>query len=196
MPASGPGCVMLLIVRFRMLLGAIALAAIACVSASAWRATGSVWNVIGYARGQCLFVDRATIDLGDVISGTPTSFEVVIRNASNSAAAIVGVTTSCACLKASAVPSAISPGTTARLEFELTPGKPNPAFELPATVITNAPGQFRIPLLVRGVIMASPSHDAVSSVLYTAAPLAEEGHAPADAAACSDSRQGESHAAR
>lgn len=130
---------------------------------------------LDYARGQRLSVGDSTHDLGDVISGEPTSLAIPIRNASSSAVKIIGVTTTCSCLQPIGLPATVPPGATHKLAFELTPGRPNPDFELLATVITDAPGQFQIPLVIRGAVKAasSPEPDAIPSVLHSPASTAE-----------------------
>ncbi|MEI8369817.1 MAG: DUF1573 domain-containing protein [Planctomycetia bacterium] len=166
--------------------------------ASASQATGSAWNLLDYARGQRLFVGGSTLDLGDVTSGEPTSLAIPIRNASSSAVKIIGVTTTCSCLQPIGLPATVAPRATQKLEFELMPGKPNPDFELLATVITDAPGQFQIPLVVRGVIKAapSPSQDEAPSVLHSPAPTSEAAQASEDEPALSNPPEGGFHAAQ
>lgn len=143
---------MLASTRSRLAIGILPVALLAVALASASQATGSAWNLLDYARGQRLFVGGSTLDLGEVTSGEPTSLTIPIRNASSSAVKIIGVTTTCSCLQPLGLPATVSPGATHKLAFKLTPGSPNPDFELLATVITDAPGQFQIPLVVRGVI--------------------------------------------
>jgi hypothetical protein len=170
---------------------------LAVALASASHATGSAWNLLDYARGQRLFVDGSTLDLGDVTSGETASLAVPIRNASSSTVKIIGVTTTCSCLQPVGLPATVSPEATHELEFELTPGRPNPDFELLATVITDAPGQFQIPLVFRGAVKAAPSpdQDAIPSLLQTPK-LPEAAPPPTNDAPLSVSQEGGSHAAR
>ena len=171
--------------RYRLAIGLIPLGLLAVALASASQATGSAWNLLDYARGQRLCVGGSTLDLGDVTSGEPTSLAIPIRNASSSAVKIIGVTTTCSCLQPIGLPATVAPRASHKLEFELMPGRPNPDFELLATVITDAPGQFQIPLVVRGVIKAapSPSQDEAPSVLHSPALTSDAAqaseHAPA-----------------
>lgn len=183
--------------RYRLVIGLLPVALLAVALASASQATGSAWNLLEYARGQRLFVGDSTLDLGDVTSGEPTSLAVPIRNASSSAVKIIGVTTTCSCLQPVGLPATVSPRTTHKLVFDLTPGRPNPDFELLATVITDAPGQFQIPLTIRGVVKAAPSPDldAIPSVLQTPK-LPEAAPPPTNDAPLSVSQEGGSHAAR
>jgi hypothetical protein len=183
--------------RFRLAIGLLPIALLAVALASASQATGSAWNLLDYARGQRLFVGSSMLDLGDVTSGEPTSLAIPIRNASSSAVKIIGVTTTCSCLQPLGLPATVAPGSTHELEFDLTPERPNPDFEMLATVITDAPGQFQIPLVVRGVIKAAPSppQDAAPSVLHS--PASSEGApAPEDAATLSVQNEGGFNAAR
>lgn len=184
--------------RYRLVVGLIPLGLLAVALASASQATGSAWNLLDYARGQRLFVGGSTLDLGDVTSGEPTSLAIPIRNASSSAVKIIGVTTTCSCLQPIGLPATVSPGATHELEFELIPGRANPDFELLATVITDAPGQFQIPLVVRGVIKAapSPSQDEAPSVLHSPAPTSEAAQASEDAPALSNPSEGGFNEAR
>lgn len=181
--------------RFRLAIGILPVALLAVALASASQATGSAWNLLDYARGQRLFVGASTLDLGDVTSGEPTSLAIPIRNASSSAVKIIGVTTTCSCLQPLGLPATVSPGATHKLAFELTPGRPNPDFELLATVITDAPGQFKIPLIVRGVIKAapSPSQDEAHSVLQSPTPSAEAAVACEEAPTLSNPHKGGFH---
>jgi hypothetical protein len=183
--------------RFRLAIGFLPVVLLAVALASTSQATGSAWNLLDYARGQRLFVGGSTLDLGDVTSGEPTSLAITFRNASSSAVKIIGVTTTCSCLQPIGLPATVSPGATHKLAFELTPGRPNPDFELLATVITDAPGQFQIPLVVRGVVKAAPSpdEDAIPSLLQTPK-LPEAAPPPTNDAPLSVSQEGGSHAAR
>jgi hypothetical protein len=184
--------------RFRLAIGLLPIALLAVALASASQATGSAWNLLDYARGQRLFVGSSTLDLGDVTSGEPTSLAVPIRNASSSAVKIIGVTTTCSCLQPLGLPATVAPGSTHELEFELTPERPNPDFEMLATVITDAPGQFQIPLVIRGVIKAAPTtpQDVVPAVLQSTASSAEAAVASEEAPTLSNPPEGGFHEAR
>jgi hypothetical protein len=183
--------------RFRLAIGLFPIALLAVALASASQATGSAWNLLDYARGQRLFVGGSTLDLGAVTSGEPTSLAVPIRNASTSAVKIIGVTTTCSCLQPIGLPATVSPGSTHELEFELTPERPNPDFVMLATVITDAPGQFQIPLVIRGVVKPAPSppQDAAPSVLQSTA-SSEAARPLENDASLSVPQEGGSHAAR
>jgi hypothetical protein len=184
--------------RFRLAIGLFPIALLAVALASASQATGSAWNLLDYARGQRLFVGGSTLDLGDVTSGEPKSLAVPIRNASTSAVKIIGVTTTCSCLQPIGLPATVSPGSTHELEFELTPERPNPDFELLATVITDAPGQFQIPLVIRGVVKPAPSppQDAAPSVLHSRALNSDAAQASEEAPTLSNPPEGGFHEAR
>ena len=189
---------MLAFSRFRLAIGLLPVALLAFALASASQATGSAWNLLDYARGQRLFVGSSTLDLGDVTSGEPTSLAIPIRNASSSAVKIIGVTTTCSCLQPLGLPATVAPGSTHELEFGLTPERPNPDFEMLATVITDAPGQFQIPLVVRGVIKAapSPSLDEAPSVLHSPALTSDAAQASEEAPTLSNPPEGGFHEAR
>jgi Protein of unknown function (DUF1573) len=184
--------------RYRLVIGLLPVALLAVALASASQATGSAWNLLEYARGQRLFVGDSTLDLGDVTSGEPTSLAIPIRNASSSAVKIIGVTTTCSCLQPVGLPATVSPRTTHKLVFDLTPGRHNPDFELLATVITDAPGQFQIPLVILGVVKAAPSPSQVEapSALHSPAPTSEATQASEDAPALSNPPEGGFHEAR
>jgi hypothetical protein len=170
--------------RYRPLLAAVPLTVLTVALASAWQATGSIRHVLDYARGQRLFLADSTIVLGELSAGAPTTFEVPIRNASGSAVKILGVTTSCSCLQPLGLPATVAPKATHNVRFELTPGRRSADLELVATVITDATGQFQIPLVVRWAFKAvtPPPLEAAPSVLHSPA-SSERAHAPWDDAA-------------
>jgi len=182
---------------FRLAIGLLPVALLTVALASASQATGSAWNLLDYARGQRLFVGGSTLDLGDVTSGEPTSLAIPIRNASTSAVKIIGVTTTCSCLQPIGLPATVSPGSTHELEFEFTPERPNPDFEMLATVITDALGQFQIPMAIRGAIKPAPTtpRDEALSVLQS--PASSEGtDAPENNATLSVQNEGGFNAPR
>jgi hypothetical protein len=67
-------------------------------------------------------LEKAGVDLGDVVNGVVVTREVAVQNTGNKALIIEAVSTSCGCTKATLEPMTIAPGESATLHIEFDSG--------------------------------------------------------------------------